>query len=147
MSRLVLLLKGLLMPVLLLLNLYGVTVTPVQAAEKVYRCGDTFSQVPCAPDAKELNVRADGSKAPTSSACVDQLRQEFGASDPGSLRITASSDGKLAPFEYAGTKILARHYQFSVVSRLPNGGYQTVGRYACVTSDDGFRVLSLQAEH
>lgn len=129
---------------LLFLCVLPAATQPVEAADKVYRCGDTFSQVPCAPDAKELNVRADGSKAPTSGICGERLRGELGVTDADSLRITASSDGKLAPFEYTGKKILARHYQLSVASRQPSGAYQPAGRYACITSEDGFRVLSLQ---
>lgn len=132
--------KSLLLPPFLIFSLSA-------QAGTLYRCGNTFSQIPCGDNAQTVQVQggeAGKNAVPAELAkhvCVSDLRKWVPFPDPDNLKIESMSRGTPEIIEYAGTKLMARRYELRV--NLPNAA---PGRnYSCFVSEDNQRILKVSA--
>ncbi len=132
--------KILLLPLLLLSSL------SVQAGA-LYRCGNTFSQIPCGDNAQTVRMQGgDGGKSAippglAKHVCVSDLGKWVPFPDPDNLKIESMSRGTPEIIEYAGTKLMARRYELRVDIRNAGPGRS----YSCFASEDNQRILKVVA--
>lgn len=137
-------------PVLLAAGIAAVLVAPAAVAQKLYRCGSTFSQTPCGSDAAEIHTpkfNAAGSAADTAGtgkACAASLRAKGAFADPEAVRVDNVTAGTAKVIEYNYVQIIAREYGLTVSVKNKDGEYGDTRSFTCVTSEDGQRVLEVR---
>ena len=116
----------------------------------VYRCGNTFSNVPCAEDAKPMKgLAAGGGQAATgmdvSAVCFNAIKNKVAAKDPDALKLASASTAKPDIVEFQGKRLMGYTSTLEVSERQANGAYADPKPYFCATSDDRQRVLQIKA--
>jgi len=116
-------------------------------AATLYRCGNTFSQVPCGDNAKPVQIsggEAGRAALPPEMAkhvCVSDLKKWVPFPDPDSIKVESMSRGAPEIIEYAGTKLMARRYDLRISAPNAPGGQN----YRCFASEDNQRILKIVA--
>ena len=96
------------MKLTLALGLTALCTWPTQgAAQQLYRCGNTYSQTPCAPDATPARISAGAApeQAPGASGkdlCVSEGVAQLRFPDPESTRIQSVAKSGAEVIQYAG---------------------------------------------
>jgi hypothetical protein len=128
-------------------------VAPAAQAQQLYRCGNTFSQVPCAPDATKLRTPSgsSGPDAPGAPAlkgkelCAAEAPRQLGVNDPENIRVDSVVRGSAEVIQYAGQPMAARSYQVNLIYRNQAGVFATARPVICYLSEDERRVLKINA--
>jgi len=114
------------------------------AAQTLYRCGSTFSQVPCASDAASARVGSHTPDArPGREVCTTEGVSRLGLPDPEGVKIVSVQRGAAEVIQYAGKSLVARRYDVALNPRNAYGAYTGVQHYACYLSEDEQRVLQI----
>lgn len=118
-------------------------------AQALYRCGNTYSQTPCAPDAAP--ARISGGAAPDAASatggaevCATDGVARLGLPDPESTRIRAVTRAGTEVIRYADQSVAARRYNLTLNTKNHSGGYVGERVYACFLSEDERRVLKVE---
>lgn len=116
-------------------------------AGTLYRCGNTFSQIPCGDDAKTVQIpsgdRGKSALPPdlAKHVCVNDLKKWVPFPDPDSIKVASVSRGVPEIIEYAGTKLMARRYDLRISAPNAYGGLA----FRCFASEDNQRILKIVA--
>ncbi len=117
-------------------------------SQQLYRCGNTYSQTPCAPDAAPARISAGA--APEQAAgssgkelCATEGVALMGFPDPQSTRVQSVSKSGAEAIQYAGKPIAARKYQITLNTKNEVGAYSGDRVYVCYLSEDERRVLKV----
>ncbi|MBL0726450.1 DUF4124 domain-containing protein [Piscinibacter sp. HJYY11] len=121
------------------------------SAQQMYKCGNTFSQTPCAPDAVARPVQP--SAAPETPAgglagyelCAAAARKMVRTPEPETARIQPIGERRSEVIQYAGKPIATHRYDLSVDAKTPYGVYSGLQPYACWLSEDQRRVLQFRS--
>jgi len=120
-------------------------------AGTLYRCGNTFSQIPCGDNAQAVQVAGSDSaknSVPAELArhvCINDLKKWVPFPDPESVKVESISRGTPEIIEYAGAKLMARRYDLKVNARNGYGGYTGAQNFSCFASEDNQRILKVNA--
>lgn len=119
-------------------------------SQQLYRCGNTFSQTPCAPDAASARMSAGAAPEPATGAAGKDVCATTGVSqmnfpDPESTRIRTVTKAGAEVIQYAGKPIVARKYQLAINTKDHAGAYTGERTYLCYLSEDERRVLKVDA--
>lgn len=116
---------------------------------KIYQCViddvPTFSQTPCAPDAKELKIRVNEPDNPTAShsqlaqECLERSKKALNWKDPFSLRFT-SYEHKWISDASGARQILA----LDVYGKNSYGGYDGSKPFICYLNHNGTQLSKVQ---
>ena len=120
-------------------------------AQKVFKCGNTYSHIPCASDAAVKPVY--GGQAPDKPAgltgyelCAAEAPGYVNSPEPGSTRIRALGPSTAEAIRYAGSSIVAHRHDLGVELKLQQGsGYSGSVTYSCWVSEDQRRILQFTA--
>ena len=117
-------------------------------AQTLYRCGNTYSQTPCAADAASARVSANAAPdAATGSAgpelCASEGIAQLGFADPESTRVRSVTRAGTEVIQYAGKPMAARRYNLVINTRNSQGAYPGERSYPCYLSEDERRVLKV----
>lgn len=121
-------------------------------AQTMYRCGSTYSQTPCAPDAKTVRGMAspDGANGASPGAgadlCSVEATRTLGVQQAQGLRVDSVTKGPSKAIEYAGQTLMARTYRVSMSYRELSGMFVSASPAVCYLSEDERRVLSVKVE-
>ncbi len=120
------------------------------AAQKLYRCGNSFSQTPCAADAisKPLpndTVKGGGDTKQGHNACVEMMRKSLNLPDSHTVTIESAKRGKTETIQYAEQTLVARTYIVSAAIRNAMGNKTGEQTTMCYLSEDEQRVLKVAA--
>jgi len=120
-------------------------------AQQLYRCGNTYSQVPCAANAEPKLLRDNsvgGSAAAAAQNGRDLCRRQApgaaGLADPYSAVIESVSDGKHDTIHVGSEMVVARRFDVALNAKNAFGAYSGVRTYHCFVSEDGQRLLKVQ---
>lgn len=132
-------------PVFVLAWALGAALPPA-AAQPMYRCGNAYSQTPCAADAQAVKIHADavpdsGPGAAGLTLCAATAAKTLGSAEPDSARTQLLAPRRSEPLLFAGQTLSAHHYELSVDVKLPNGGHSGPVAFSCWLSEDQARVL------
>ena len=119
-------------------------------AQNIHKCGNTYSQTPCAPDAAPARISADAApeQAPGASGkdlCASEGVAQLRFPDPESTRIQSIAKSGAEVIQYAGKPIAARKYNLMLNTKNPAGAYTGDRAYVCYLSEDERRVLKVDA--
>ena len=118
-------------------------------AQALYRCGNAYSQTPCAPDAQPAHLPGAAPDQPAglqgAELCAAELPRLIGMPDPTSARIESVAKGDSEVIRYAGQPIAARKYLLSINARNATGAYAGERPYLCYLSEDERRILKVSA--
>ncbi len=124
-----------------------VLATAVQA-QQLYRCGNTYSQTPCAADAKP--ARLHQGTAPDKAAgpsgfelCSAAALKAVRSPEPESARVQPVGERVSQVIEYAGKPLASHRYELTVDAKTRNGVYAGPVAFSCWLSEDQARVLKL----
>ena len=123
-------------------------------AQPVYRCGNTYSQKPCAADAQPApvmrNTRPDGATPGAADGsgrgaelCKAQLPQAIRLDDPYSAKIEVMGGARHDVVRYAGQPTVSRRYAVLVNAKNLNGAYMGQRTFHCHLSEDEARLLAV----
>jgi hypothetical protein len=117
-------------------------------AQTLYRCGNTYSQTPCAADAASARVPSSAAPDPASGTAGQELCATDGLAqlafpDPESTRIRSVNRAGTEVIQYAGKSVVARRYNLLVNTRNVQGAYTGERVYPCYLSEDERRVLKV----
>ena len=120
----------------------------VAGAQQLYRCGNTYSQTPCAADAASMRISpgAAPEQAPGASGkdlCASDGVAQLHFPDPDSTRIQSVTKAGSEAIQYAGKPIAARKYHLAINTKDGNGAYTGERVYVCYLSEDERRVLKV----
>jgi hypothetical protein len=123
-------------------------VLPVCQAQSLYRCGNTYSQVPCAAAASAVRIAPAAAPDPApglqgKELCSALVPRLVRLDDPGSVRIESVVKGDAEVIQYAGQAIATRKYILSVNLANAHGAYVGARPYACFLSEDERRILQV----
>ena len=115
-------------------------------AQQMYKCGSTYSQTPCAPDAvaKSLQPAAVPDAPPGLSGydlCVAVALKVVGTPEPDSARVQPVGQRKAEAIQYAGKSTVAHRYDLTVDAKTQYGVFSGEKPYSCWLSEDQRRVL------
>ena len=115
-------------------------------AQQMYKCGSTYSQTPCGPEAavKTLPPGAAPESPPGLSGhelCAATAKKSYGGPEPDSARIQPLGDRKSEVIQYAGKSIAAFRYDIAMDTKTQYGVYSGAKPYSCWLSEDQRRVL------
>lgn len=121
------------------------------SAQQMYKCGNTFSQTPCAPDAVARPVQS--AAAPETPAgglsgyelCAAAARKMVQTPEPETARIQPIGERRSEVIQYAGKPIATHRYDLSIDAKTPYGVYSGLQPYACWLSEDQRRVLQFRS--
>jgi hypothetical protein len=121
-------------------------------AQPLYRCGNTYSQTPCAAEAapKKLPSGAapDASSGPQGKElCSADGIKLLGLPDPESARIGAVVKGGSEVIQYAGKPTVARKYLMTINAKNVYGAYDGDRVFHCFVSEDERRILKTGVLH
>ncbi|WP_341887252.1 hypothetical protein [Variovorax sp. YR752] len=116
------------------------------AAQTMYRCGNTYSQTPCAPDAVPQRGHADAATEKAGGAqgydlCASHAPESVETPEPQSARVQQVGPRKAEVIQYAGQPIAAHRYDLTVDAKTAYGVYSGPRPYACWVSEDQRRIL------
>ena len=119
-------------------------------AQQLYRCGNTYSQVPCAPGAASARISAGAAPEPVAGmvgkdVCASDGVAQMNFPDPESTRIRSVTKEGSEVIQYAGKPIAARKYRLTLNTRNEVGAYTGDRSYLCYLSEDERRVLKVDA--
>ena len=121
-------------------------------AQQLYRCGNTYSQVPCAGDAEPKKMYRDntpGGGAAASQAgkdlCRRQLPAAVGLADPYSVVFESVGDPKHDTIRIGAELVVAKRIDVALNAKNEFGAYTGVQVYRCYVSEDEQRLLKVQA--
>ena len=119
------------------------------AAQQMYRCGNTFSQTPCGPDAAARTLPSasapEGASGPSGyELCAVAARRLHGGPEPETARIERVGDRRSEVIQFSGQPLAAQRYDLSIDARTTNGVFSGPRLFGCWLSEDQRRVLQLQ---
>lgn len=132
------------------LLLPGLVSTAVSAGEaNVYRCGDTYSQIPCGDNATQPKLygargTTDASAMDKAKSCVVAVaKSRFEEGLDWQLLDASEPEAELIPVH--GSQILGYRLTVTMAQVSSQGQRLQTAQFACAVSQDLQRVLSLQA--
>ena len=119
-------------------------------AQALYRCGNTYSQTPCAANAAPVRARADSvaDSAPGPKGgelCAAAAAKMLHLPDPESVRIESVEKAPAEVIQYADKPTAAHKYIVSINAKNVYGAYEGTRAYACHLSEDERRILKFAA--
>lgn len=114
-------------------------------AGTAYRCGNTFSQIPCGENAKEqmFNTGSAASSSDFITVCLSAAKELIQFKDPESLRVESSSKPMAKVIDYADARLMAYEVIININGKNSYGGYSGAEPYVCYLSQDKKRVLKI----
>lgn len=120
------------------------------SAQQMYKCGNTFSQTPCAPGAVAKPVQSSG--APDAAAgltgfelCAAAARKMANSPEPETARIQPIGERRSEVIQYAGKPIATHRYDLAIDAKTQFGVFSGLQPYACWLSEDQRRVLQFSS--
>ncbi|MCR5882422.1 hypothetical protein LRS03_05915 [Rhizobacter sp. J219] len=117
---------------------------------QMYKCGNTFSQTPCAPDAVAKSTAP--SAAPDAAAgvtgyelCAAAARKMVRSPEPETARIQPIGERRSEVIQYAGKPIATHRYDLAIDAKTQYGVFSGQQPYACWLSEDQRRVLQFSS--
>ncbi len=116
-------------------------------AQKLYQCGKTFSQTPCAPDATEKRMYGGSSSAPAApkprgfELCAEAAVKATGSLEQESARVQMRGKRRMEVIQYAGEPLPAQRYDLDVSAKNDSGMYALNKSLSCWLSEDQSRIL------
>ena len=119
-------------------------------AQTLYRCGNEFSQKPCAASAVPLKTRSDAvpDRPPTPygvELCSSEAPRLLNFLDPPSTRIASVTPGGTEVIQYADKPTAAKKFVMRMSTKNAYGAYEGEATYQCFLSEDQQRVLKVSA--
>jgi hypothetical protein len=105
----------------------------------------TFSQTPCAPDAKELNIKINEPKSAASSheelaqACLELSKKKLRWKDPFSLRVASYEHHWLSDASGARQALFV-----DIAGKNSYGGYDGSKPFICYLNHSGTQLSKVQ---
>jgi hypothetical protein len=130
-----------------LIALIALALAPHAQAQQLYRCGNTYSQIPCAQDAPAKRIFSDAADGGTDAAgkgfalCSTHAVQAAEVQDPDTARIRPQGPRRSEVIQYAGQPMQAHRYDLTIDAKGPTGRYAGPVGYSCWLSEDQARVL------
>jgi hypothetical protein len=123
-----------------------VAIAPTANSQQLYKCGNTYSQTPCAADAKprRLHQGAAPERAPGESGfelCAAAGRSAVATPEPESARGQPLGQRVSEVIQYAGQPLSAHRYDLTVDAKSQYGVFSGPVAYSCWLSEDQARVL------
>ena len=119
---------------------------PSAQSQQLYKCGNTYSQTPCATDAKptRLHQGAAPDKAPGASGfalCAIAAKSSVGTPEPESARVQPLGQRVSEVIQYSGQPLPAHRYDLTVDAKTQYGVFSGPVASSCWLSEDQARVL------
>jgi hypothetical protein len=116
----------------------------------LYRCGNTYSQVPCSADARTASVPTgaapDLAAGPTGAeVCAAHALRMLGAESVLAGRLESSQRGPAEVIQYAGQPLATRTWRVTLAVRTVEGLAAGHRAFRCHLSEDERRVLRISA--
>ena len=129
-----------------LLTLVVAASCPAAHAQQLYRCGNVYSQTPCAADAAPLRARSDtvADSAPGARGadlCGATAMKEIHADADGPVQVGSVTKAPAEVIQYADKPTATRKYIVDLNVKGAYTGYGGPMRFACHLSEDERRVL------
>jgi len=123
---------------------------PAAGAQQLYRCGNVYSQTPCATDATPVRARSDSiaDSAPGARGadlCGATAMKEIHADAEGPVQVGSVTKAPAEVIQYADKPTATRKYIVDLNIRGAYTGYGGPMRFACHLSEDERRVLKFGA--
>lgn len=120
-------------------------------AQQMYKCGSTYSQTPCAPDAvaKTMPATAVPDTPPGLAGydlCVAAAIKSVASPEPETARAQQVGSRKAEAIQYAGKATVTQRYDLTVDAKTQYGVFSGPRPYACWLSEDQQRVLQFRAQ-
>jgi hypothetical protein len=120
------------------------------ASAQMYKCGNTFSQTPCAPDAVAKPMQPSAAPGAATDVtgydlCAAAARKMVSSPEPETARIQPVGERRSEVIQYAGKPIATHRYELAIDAKTPNGVYSGLQPYACWLSEDQRRVLQFRS--
>ena len=131
---------------LLALTAFSGLWTTAAQAQQMYKCGSTYSQTPCAPDAqpKRVDTAAPAERVPGLSGyelCAKAAPGASGTPEPESARVQPLGERRSEVIQYAGQSIATHRYELTVDAKTQYGVFSGPQPYSCWLSEDQRRIL------
>jgi len=116
-------------------------------AQTMYRCGNVYSQTPCASDATAVRARsnpvADAAPGPQGAdLCTEAAVRELGLDDGAPVRVASVTKAPAEVIQYANQPTATRKYLVTIGVKNAAMVYEGPRTYACHLSEDERRVLT-----
>jgi hypothetical protein len=124
-------------------------ITHHASAQQLYRCGNTYSQTPCAADAASKSVYSGSApaRAPGLSGyelCAAHAVKYVASPEPESARTMPVGQRKTEVIRYAGQSVAAHRFDLTVDAKTTYGVYSGPVTYSCWLSEDQARMLQFR---
>jgi hypothetical protein len=125
------------------------TVSGLATAQQLYKCGNTYSQIPCAADAAPKKVFSSSAPAKAAGStgyelCAAHAVKTVLSPEPETARTAAVGQRKAEVIQYAGQSIVSQRFDLTVDAKTQYGVYSGPIAYACWLSEDQARVLQFR---
>jgi len=115
-------------------------------AQTMYRCGNVYSQTPCAADAATVRARAnavaDTAPGPQGAdLCTATAVRELGLDDGAPMQVVSVAKAPAEVIQYADRPTATRKYLVTLGVKSAAVAYDGPRTYACHLSEDERRVL------
>jgi len=119
-------------------------------AQQLYRCGNVYSQTPCAADAAPVRPRSSAAPdaapgAQGAELCSATATRELGIDDSAPIAIAAVTKAPAEVINYADKPTATRKYIVAELTRRAYAPYDGPRSFACHLSEDERRVLKFGA--
>ncbi len=133
----------------LAVSLLGLPAFPM--AQQLYRCGNTYSQTPCAPNATPKRIPTGTAPGQPEGSHGKELCATEGVSllqfpDPESTRIKSVVKAESEVVQYSGQPLAVHRFNMVINTKNSNGAYTGDRVYPCYLSEDERRVLKVDSQ-
>ncbi|HZE91127.1 MAG TPA: hypothetical protein VE029_05360 [Rhizobacter sp.] len=115
-------------------------------AQPLYKCGNTYSQTPCAPDATTKRIATGAAPDQPQASHGKDLCASAGVAlmqfpDPDSTQLKSVNKAPSEVIQYAGQPVAAHRFDMLINTKNGYGAYTGERLYPCYLSEDEQRVL------
>lgn len=118
-------------------------------AQQMYRCGNTYSQKPCATDAKPVQLHSDAAadRSPGLKGydlCAATAPSRVDTPEPETAVVQPLGPRKFEVIKFADQPLATHRFDLSVNVKTTYGVRSGPQAYSCWTSEDEAKILQFQ---
>ena len=117
-------------------------------SQRMYKCGNTYSQIPCDKNAEPARVFSDAKADPPvglrgKDLCKAAVPKSVNLKDPYSARVETVGGPTFEVVTFANQPLTVKRYDVAVNAKNSYGAYTGIKLYKCLLTEDDGRVFDI----
>ena len=121
-------------------------------AQKMYKCGNTYSQIPCDKTADSVKIFSDAKADPPpglsgKELCRAMVPRAGNLKDPYSARVEAVGGPSFEVVSLGNQPLMVKRYEVAMNAKNSYGAYTGIRVWTCYLTEDDNRLFRIDPPH